>query len=119
MAVRSPARVWLMKGSWRPGLRLRNNWARVFTSPGVDDLRVQLTDCAAARPAFLRFYARLVLAENELAAGSIVAEIEPIRCAVPGLVSAPLDNASRRFGCLRRQSECRRVVVVLHRAFRS
>jgi len=35
------------------------------------------------------------LAENELAAGSIVAEIEPIRCAVLWSLSCSLDDASR------------------------
>src|ERR1035437_5155290 len=36
------------------------------------------------------------LAENELAAGGVVAEIEPIRCAVSCLRQRPRDDASRR-----------------------
>jgi hypothetical protein len=68
---------------------------RVFTSLGVDDLGIQFAH--GAQPAGFPPVARVQwLAENELAAGGIVAEIEPIRCAVPGLRQRPRDDASCR-----------------------
>ena len=55
----------------------RTTWQRVFASFCVDDLWIQFTD--RAQPVGLAAVARVQwLAENELAAGGIVAEIEPI-----------------------------------------
>src|ERR1019366_595464 len=68
---------------------------RVFTSLGVDDLGIQLAH--GPQPAGLSSVARVEwLAKNELAAGGIVAEIEPVRCAVPGLRQRPRNDAPRR-----------------------
>src|ERR1035438_161699 len=66
----------------------------VFTSFGVDDLWIEFAhgSQSGGLPAIARVQ---WLTENELAAGRIVAEIEPIRCAVPGLCQRPLDDASR------------------------
>ena len=70
---------------------------RVFTSFSVDDLWIQLTDRAQSSglPAIARVQ---WLAENELAAGGIVAEIEPVRRAVSGLSQRTRNDAPRRFG---------------------
>ena len=68
---------------------------RVFTSLGVDDLGIQLAH--GPQPTCLSSVARVQwLTENELAAGGIVAEIEPVRCAVPGFRQRPRNDASRR-----------------------
>jgi len=75
----------------------RATWQRVFTSFGVDDLWIQFTDCAQPRglPAIARVQ---WLAENELTTGRVVAEIKPIRSAVPGLGQCARNDASRRSG---------------------
>src|ERR1035437_1758758 len=72
----------------------RTAWQRGFTSLGVDNLGIQLAH--GPQPAGLSSIARVQwLAENELAAGGVIAEIEPIRCAVSGLCQRPRDDASR------------------------
>jgi len=59
-------------------------WQRIFTGRGVDDLWIQLAD--GAQPGGLPAIARVQrLAQDELSAGGIVAEIEPVGCAISGL----------------------------------
>ena len=66
---------------------------RVFASLGVDDLGIQFAH--GPQPAGFPSVARIQwLAENELAAGGVVAEIKPISCAVPGLRQRTLNDAS-------------------------
>ncbi len=75
----------------------RTTGQRIFTRFSVDDLGVEFTDRAQScgLPAIARVQ---WLAENELAAGRVVAEIEPIRSAVPGLGQRARNDASRRSG---------------------
>ena len=85
-----------MKGSWRSkSLDGGATGQRVFTSLGVDDLWIQFTH--GAQPCGLPSVTRVQwLAENELAAGGVVAEIEPIRCAASCFGQRPRDDVSRR-----------------------
>ena len=75
--------------------RTTRQW--IFTRFCVDDLWIQFTDSAQSRS--LPSIARIQwLAENELAAGGIVAKIEPISCAVSGLRQRPRYDAARCSG---------------------
>ena len=70
----------------------RTTGQRIFASLSVDDLWIQFTDSAQScgLPAIARIQ---WLAENELAARGVVAEIEPIGSAVPGLGQCARNNA--------------------------
>ena len=75
----------------------RTTGQRIFATFGVNDLWIQLAD--GAQPDGLPAIARVQrLAQDELAAGGIVAEIEPVRSAVPGLGQRARNDASRCSG---------------------
>jgi hypothetical protein len=75
--------------------RTTRQW--IFTRFCVDDLWIQFTDSAQSRS--LPSIARIQwLAENKLATGRVVAEIEPIGSAISAFGQCARNDASRRSG---------------------